>query len=123
MRPEECRPRGGVRVDDRNGAGEVDAVGNGERVDLQGQRLLREAAPVEGRHHPVTHTETGHPGTDSLDDAGDIGARGEGARRLALVLALDDETRGEHADGRLHAAAVLLKWEERRRGKEGGSKS
>src|SRR3546814_7049884 len=36
-------------------------------------------------------------------------ARGEGARRLALVLSLDDEARGKTDAGRLHADAELLR--------------
>jgi len=46
------------------------------------------------RDHPVAHFPAGDALADALDNAGDLAARREGARRLELVLVLDDQEVG-----------------------------
>ena len=95
VRPAERGVGGVVGVGEGDGVAEFHAVRNREGVDLQRGGLLRQPAPVEHRQHPVARPEARDLRADLGDDARIFGAGNEGARRAALVAALDHQRGGE----------------------------
>ena len=75
----------------RRGCRQIERLGEGKRVDCVRHHLLRRPAPVDRCEYPGAGREPGHIARNLGHDAGNVGARREGQRRLALVFSGDDD--------------------------------
>jgi len=92
----------------RIGDGELDRLDEahvarlGEDVDLMGHDFLGKSAPVEHGHDRVADLDARAGRIDLRDDPRRLGTGREGEGRAALVLARDDQGRGEADARRAH---------------------
>lgn len=93
---------GAVGHAEGSGGIEVDALGDRHHVVAGHGHLLGEATPAGQRHDPVAGLEVTDLLADGSDGAGGFATRGEGERRLELVLAFDDQGVREVDPGGVH---------------------
>src|SRR5207249_4114409 len=98
---DEAAPGGLVGEAERRALLEGHEAGQGVGVVLVHDDLLGVRAPVHQREDALADADLRDAGAHVADDARHLGARGEGQRRLRLVLALDEQNVREVAADRL----------------------